>query len=111
MSNAVISVIGLCLDIVGVVLLWRFGLPPDVRRGGVGFLMLQKTDEREAKRAAMYDRLSHVALALIVIGFVAQAVGTALPSDALGRSPPPSQAAASLPARSASAVASQASKP
>lgn len=111
MSNATISVLGLCLDIIGVLLLWRFGLPPDVRRGGVGFLMLEQTDENEAKKAVAYDRLSHVALALIVAGFVLQAFGTALPTDAFGRAPTVPQALPSSPAQGASAPASQVVRP
>lgn len=85
MSNAAISAIGLCLDIVGVLLLWKFGLPPDVRRDGASFLMLEQTDESEKKKGAYYDRMSHTAITLIVLGFAMQLIGTLLPSSAFGR--------------------------
>ena len=40
MCSAVVNSIGLLLDIVGVVLLFRFGLPPDVTRTGARLLDL-----------------------------------------------------------------------
>jgi hypothetical protein len=85
MSNAAISAIGLCLDIVGVLLLWKFGLPPDVRRDGSSFLMLEQTDENEKKKGICYDLMSNTAIVLIILGFSMQLIGTLLPSNAFGR--------------------------
>ncbi len=87
MSNAEISAIGLLLDIIGVLLLWRFGLPPKLRRGGVSFFVLEQKDENEAKKARLYDRIAHVAIFLIVLGFALQAFGTGVLSNASARSP------------------------
>lgn len=81
MSNAAISAIGLCLDIAGVLLLWKFGLPPDVRRDGASFFRLEETDESEKLRGDCYDLMSHIAIALIVFGFSMQLIGTLLPSN------------------------------
>jgi hypothetical protein len=92
MTNADITVLGLVFDIVGVGLLWRFGLPPEVSRGGKSFLILEQTDENEKKKAEKYDCMSYVSLALIVVGFLLQAAGTKLPPDAFGRTPEVSQA-------------------
>ena len=61
--------LGLFLDIIGVILLFRFGLPQDVRRGGESFLLIEGVDQREAAKAKWYDRISYVALALIISGF------------------------------------------
>lgn len=76
MTNGEITVFGLVLDIIGVGLLWRFGLPPEVRRGGKIFMEFEQEDEAEAKKARIYDFVSHTAIALIVLGFVLQAIGT-----------------------------------
>ena len=107
MTNAAISVIGLTLDIIGVLLLWRFGLPPDVRRSGESYLLLEQHDEDEKRKATLYDQRAHAALFLIVLGFVLQAVGTLLPANAFGRpleapqasSCEPNHATASMPAQ------------
>ena len=68
--------IGLLLDIVGIGLLWKFGLPPDVRRGGVGYLMLEESDPEEAAKAEKYDRYGRLGLGLLVLGFMLQFVGS-----------------------------------
>lgn len=93
-SSSEISAFGLCLDIIGVLLLWRFGLPPDVRRSGHSYLVLEGEDENEKKKAKLYDKISHAAILLIVIGFALQAVGALLPSSAFGRTQASSQASA-----------------
>ncbi len=72
MSDIVNSV-GLALDIVGVVLLFKFGLPPEVNRGGSIILSWDK-DPDEAKKAKTYERTSYVALACLVMGFTLQIV-------------------------------------
>lgn len=55
--------LGLFLDILGVILLFRFGLPQDVRRGGESFSRTEGVDQREAAKAKRYDRMSYGALA------------------------------------------------
>ena len=37
-------------------LVWRYGLPPPIRRGGVSYLMLEQADEAMKEQAARYDR-------------------------------------------------------
>ncbi len=73
MTAAYLNSLGLAFDIVGVILLFKFGLPEEVRRGGTGFLIVNN-DDQEAAKAKIYDRYSHVALALIVLGFGLQIV-------------------------------------
>ena len=75
LSSEIVNTVGLALDIVGVVLLFRFGLQPNVRRGG-GIVLAWGTDDDEAKKANRYDRISWSALGLIVLGFVLQIVST-----------------------------------
>ena len=63
---------GLTLDIIGVLLLWRFGLPEAVSRGGFGYVVLEGEDAAEKAKAAAYDKWAHVGLILIVGGFTLQ---------------------------------------
>ena len=70
-----LSVIGLILDIARAFLLWRYGLPPSVSRGGVVHIIAEQSDEREARHARGYDRLSDVGIALLIAGFASQLVG------------------------------------
>lgn len=60
---------GLILDILGVLLLFFFGLPPNVRRDGTGALVLEQEDQAQKNLGVLYDFLSWLALVLIVFGF------------------------------------------
>jgi hypothetical protein len=66
------NTIGLSLDVVGVILIWRYGLPEHIDRSGHRHLILEQTDEVERDTAERYDRISLVALLLLVTGFVLQ---------------------------------------
>jgi hypothetical protein len=68
---------GLTLDILGVSLIWGFGLPQNVKRGGVSYYQMQENDPIENAKAKKYDRISAVALGLILGGFVWQIAGIA----------------------------------
>ena len=69
---------GLLLDIVGVVLIWRFGLPEPILRSGAKYLITGMTDEKEKEKAGRFHTLSKVGLGLIIIGFVLQLIGNFL---------------------------------
>ena len=71
--SAVVNSAGLLLDIIGVILLFCYGLPPDVDREGKQILTWGK-DEEEACKGKRYDRISWVALVLLVIGFTLQII-------------------------------------
>jgi len=77
LSDAINS-LGLILDILGVLLLWRFGLPPRVNRGGASYLMLEGIDQDELKREARYDFRSRMGLLLVGLGFALQLVSNFL---------------------------------
>lgn len=68
---------GLLFDIVGAVLIWRFGLPPEVSRSGASYLVVNPDDSVMAatkKMAARYDFLGRLGLALLIFGFFIQIV-------------------------------------
>lgn len=66
------------MDVVGVLLLLKFGLPEDVRRKGEGYLLLEETDQSEIANAKRYDFWARIALGLVVLGFIAQLIGNFL---------------------------------
>jgi len=68
-----VNSLGLFLDIVGVVLLFFFGLPPGINAGG-GSTIVTRATERQKRTARIYVCLSWAALAIIVSGFALQIV-------------------------------------
>ena len=63
---------GLALDVVGVVFIWRYGLPEPLSRKGAIFIITEQTDETEKSKAAKYDLLSKIGLCLVISGFLLQ---------------------------------------
>lgn len=69
--------VGLGLDIIGVILLYRYGLPSRYPEKGMSIRWPSGEDEASKKRERQrFRRLSDMGLALLVIGFVLQIVGT-----------------------------------
>ena len=75
-----VNSIGLFLDIVGVVLLFRFGLPPDVSKTGgtVGAFGGGKSKEEAKGEYEHHERMSWIALGCLVIGFLSQIISNFL---------------------------------
>ena len=70
-----LSAIGLTLNIVGTVLIWRFGLPAPLSREGTTYLISSDVDQSEVKKARLYDRYAQFGLSLLLTGFVLQLLG------------------------------------
>jgi hypothetical protein len=64
----IVSSLGLVLNIVGVVLVWQFGLPAAISRAG--YIIIDGVDEEEKAKAA--DTWSRSGLWLICGGFALQ---------------------------------------
>jgi hypothetical protein len=80
-SGRSIPAVGLAIDVFGAILLWRFGLPSEFKKGGRSAqtewdVTHNPIQEREYKTAAF---LSHAGIASIVVGFALQFVGTVYP--------------------------------
>ena len=71
-ASTLINSFGLLLDIVGVVIIWKYGLPEPLSRTGANHIIAEQSDDAEAAKAARYDRLSMVGLGLLVVGFLLQ---------------------------------------
>ena len=66
---------GLILDIVGVWMLYMYGLPERLEREGAGYLRLEGDDPAEKEKAARYDCYSRWAIAALILGFALQILG------------------------------------
>ena len=73
-----VSSAGLLLDILGAILIWKYGLPDPIRRDGVQLLALEQADPNEAQKANQYDRYSKVGLLLLISGFCVQLISNFL---------------------------------
>ena len=72
-SNNVNSM-GLIFDLAGIVLLFIYGLPPEINPGGKSYRITGETDESEARKYKRYKCWSFVALFLLLIGFMLQLI-------------------------------------
>ena len=72
------SIIGLVLSLVGVVLLFIFGMPFRVRTEGRSVRVLLQTDEKRVAAEKTFTVLSYVGLAFVVLGTFCQGVGSYL---------------------------------
>ncbi len=76
--STILTGIGLVANIVGVVLLYFFGLPAHISRGGHRSRVAEPRDEVngvEAQRARLYDLLARVGIWLLIVGFALQLAG------------------------------------
>jgi hypothetical protein len=77
-ATKVVNSAGLLCDIVGVILLFKFGLPDEVRRMGQSYIALEASDAAEIAKADRYDRFARIGLAAIIVGFILQLVSNFL---------------------------------
>ena len=67
-----INCAGLIFDIVGVLGLFKYGLPEDITGGGSVFVS-EETDLEEIRRTKdKYNLYSKISLSLIILGFLSQ---------------------------------------
>jgi hypothetical protein len=74
MSPACWSITGLSMSLLGIVTLFVFQMPSQVRRGGAIYAEIQQRDQRALKREKWYDRLGWPGLFLVVVGTLCQIV-------------------------------------
>ena len=72
MSAAYWNVVGLMLVFVGVIILFRYGMPYRLRRGGASYILREKVDKDDLKQEKFYDFLGWIGLILISAGTLAQ---------------------------------------
>ena len=67
--------IGLLLDILGVIFLFFFGLPPSFSPKGHSFLIDPQIDNKQVLKGRVFKALSFSGLTLILLGFILQFFG------------------------------------
>src|SRR5262249_39211410 len=76
---ATFSIIGLVLNIIGVLVLFRYGMPYRVRTGGDIGRIIQQKDEGAKVLDVEYDNLGRLGLIAVLIGTAFQIIGAIVP--------------------------------
>jgi len=72
----------------GTILLYFFGLPPEVHSDGHINLVLEQVDESQIRLAAVYDWYSRLAIGLIALSFLLQIIDSVKHSEVQARREP-----------------------
>jgi len=72
--------IGLVLDIVGAIILFKYGIPEKIDKDGNVHLLLEDVDEDEIKKAKKYKLYSRIGIMLLIIGFSLQLISNFISS-------------------------------
>jgi hypothetical protein len=72
MSAANWNIAGSVLTLVGLLILFRYGMPYRVRTGGVNYIITEQIDESELKTDRWYEFLGWVGLVMAVGGTLCQ---------------------------------------
>jgi uncharacterized protein YjeT (DUF2065 family) len=75
MSTATLNIIGLVLNLVGVIILFRYGMPFHVPTGGAVHLIAEQVDAAEKALESRYEVFGYFGLVAIVVGTGMQIVG------------------------------------
>lgn len=74
LGNA-LTTTGLVLDAIGVIILFKYGLPPQVDKNGYNYMIMEKENDDEKAKYRRYSFRSKIGLNLLLLGFVLQGVG------------------------------------
>ena len=77
LQTHIISSIGLSIDIIGVLILFKYGLPSGISEGEY-FVDGEPESEKEVreKRNKFIKRMAYCGLSCLLIGFILQLIGT-----------------------------------
>jgi hypothetical protein len=71
----IFTVAGLLLNLIGVLLLFRYGMPYRVRTGGADYIQTRQTDQEAIKAERRYNIWGNIGLAFLILGTIAQIMG------------------------------------
>ncbi|HEY5405688.1 MAG TPA: hypothetical protein VIJ92_01310 [Ginsengibacter sp.] len=71
-SPQILNCIGLTSDIIGVIMLFKYGLPSEINKDGYTGIIMEQEDEEQKVKWKKYNFFSYIALTLFIIGFVFQ---------------------------------------
>ena len=75
---AALSLAGLVVSLIGVLLLFRYGMPYRVETRGRIYRVIEQEDEAAKTVERRYRMLGNIGLALVVVGTLLQAAGACL---------------------------------
>lgn len=75
MNSTIFTNIGLILDIVGVIILFRYGLP-SVETKNLHLLVTRHPDEKQKRQNRIAERMAKTGLYSLIAGFIFQIIGT-----------------------------------
>ncbi len=75
MRTAALNIIGLVLNLVGVIILFRYGMPYHVPTGGAVHIITEQIDTAEKALESRYEIFGYFGLVAIVAGTALQIVG------------------------------------
>ncbi len=70
--NNYLSIVGLFLNIIGTLIIIKYGVPNDLKKNGEGFLLLEQEDKKEKNKYQEYKKLQNIGLIYLLIGFILQ---------------------------------------
>ena len=77
------NLIGLALTLVGVLILFRWGMPFHVPTGGANFIITEQDDPKAVALERIYTIIGYVGLVALIAGTVLQMVATLMPAKKL----------------------------
>jgi len=72
MSPQLLNTIGIVIALIGVITLFRYGMPFKVKTGGATYIITDHVDEEERRAEARYAIYGYLGLAAIITGTLAQ---------------------------------------
>jgi hypothetical protein len=75
MSTAALNITGLVLNLVGVIILFRYGMPFQVPTGGAVHIITEQVDAAETALESRYEVFGYFGMLVIVVGTGMQIVG------------------------------------
>lgn len=70
-----LAIAGLLVNLVGVLMLFRYGMPYRIDSGGATYIITGQIDTKEVELDRRYRQMGWVGLTLVVIGVVLQIFG------------------------------------
>jgi hypothetical protein len=71
-APTIVNSIGLVFNVVGAILIWRYGLPEPLSPTGARYLRTGMIDENDRATAARFTFRAKLGLGLLIAGFLAQ---------------------------------------
>ena len=73
-TSSIINSLGLVLDIIGAMLLLKFGVPNKIDPSGTEYRVTSDVNSAEIEKARVYQRWSNFAILFIILGFLLQLI-------------------------------------